>query len=116
MNDSIGWISEKLGVAPERRYTGGDRGWIGDSPFIFLDTKKIRALGWKPKLTIRQGSTDDRLACPTIAGFSTHASNGTGVLAHEARDFDTCGDRAVDAASPGGSFTPGGVDRRRLRR
>ena len=55
VNDSIGWISQKLGVNPERRYTGGDRGWIGDSPFIFLDTKKVRSLGWKPKLTIRQG-------------------------------------------------------------
>ena len=55
VNDSIGWISQKLGVNPERRYTGGDRGWIGDSPFIFLDTKKVRSLGWKPRLTIRQG-------------------------------------------------------------
>jgi UDP-glucose 4-epimerase len=44
-----------MGVTPEREYTGGDRGWIGDSPFIFLDTTKVRSLGWKPKLTIRQG-------------------------------------------------------------
>ena len=36
-------------------YTGGDRGWIGDNPFIFLDTKKIQSTGWKPKLTIEQG-------------------------------------------------------------
>jgi UDP-glucose 4-epimerase len=55
VNDSLTWICEKLGVTPARTYTGGDRGWIGDSPFIFLDTKKLRALGWKPKLTIRQG-------------------------------------------------------------
>ena len=55
VNDSIGWISAKMGVGPERRYAGGDRGWIGDSPFIFLDTKKVRSLGWRPKLTIRQG-------------------------------------------------------------
>lgn len=55
VNDSIGWISETLGVDPQRYYTGGDRGWIGDNPFIFLDTVKIRALGWKPKLSIREG-------------------------------------------------------------
>jgi UDP-glucose 4-epimerase len=55
VNDSIGWITSHLGVAPATSYTGGDRGWIGDSPFIFLDTAKIRALGWKPKLTIREG-------------------------------------------------------------
>ncbi|HEY2584612.1 MAG TPA: NAD-dependent epimerase/dehydratase family protein [Tepidisphaeraceae bacterium] len=55
VNDSLTWICEKLGVTPARTYTGGERGWIGDSPFIFLDTKKLRSLGWKPKLTIRQG-------------------------------------------------------------
>lgn len=55
VNDSIGWISETLGVKPKLEYTGGDRGWIGDNPFIFLDTKRIQALGWKPKLNIREG-------------------------------------------------------------
>jgi UDP-glucose 4-epimerase len=55
VNDSIGWISEALGLKPQLEYTGGDRGWIGDNPFIFLDTKKIRALGWQPKLSIREG-------------------------------------------------------------
>jgi len=55
VNDSIGWITGHLGLAPKLNYTGGERGWIGDNPFIFLDTAKIRALGWKPKLTIQQG-------------------------------------------------------------
>jgi UDP-glucose 4-epimerase len=55
VDDSIGWICEHLGVAPERTYTGGERGWIGDSPFIFLDCARIRSLGWKPRLTIREG-------------------------------------------------------------
>jgi UDP-glucose 4-epimerase len=55
VNDSIEWIIRALGVSPVLDYTGGDRGWIGDNPFIFLDTTRIRALGWKPKLTIREG-------------------------------------------------------------
>jgi UDP-glucose 4-epimerase len=61
---SIGWISEYLGLSPERVYAGGERGWIGDSPFIFLDCSRIRALGWQPKLSIRDGviSTLDYLA------------------------------------------------------
>ncbi|HEY9778033.1 MAG TPA: NAD-dependent epimerase/dehydratase family protein [Planktothrix sp.] len=54
VNDSIGWITKHLGVTPILGYTGGERGWIGDNPFIFLDTAKIRALGWRPKLTIEQ--------------------------------------------------------------
>lgn len=55
VDDSIGWICEYLGVSPQRTYTGEDRGWIGDSPFIFLDCSRIRALGWKPRLGIREG-------------------------------------------------------------
>ena len=55
VNDSIGHICNALGLSPELEYTGGNRGWIGDNPFIFLDTKKIQATGWKPKLTIEQG-------------------------------------------------------------
>ncbi len=53
LNDSIRWICEHLGLTPALDYTGGDRGWIGDNPFIFLDTARIRALGWTPTLTIR---------------------------------------------------------------
>jgi UDP-glucose 4-epimerase len=55
VNDSIGWICEALNVKPTMQYSGGDRGWIGDNPFIFLETKRIQALGWKPKHTIREG-------------------------------------------------------------
>jgi UDP-glucose 4-epimerase len=55
VNDSIGWITAHLGLAPQLTYTGGDRGWVGDNPFIFLDATRMRALGWKPRLSIRQG-------------------------------------------------------------
>lgn len=54
VNDSIGWICEYLGVHPKLTYSGGERGWVGDSPFILLDCSRIRALGWKPRLTIRE--------------------------------------------------------------
>jgi UDP-glucose 4-epimerase len=55
VRDSVGWICERLKLQPMLNYTGGDRGWIGDNPFIFLDCAKIRALGWQPRLSIRQG-------------------------------------------------------------
>ena len=54
VNDSIGWICEELSLKPELLYTGGDRGWVGDNPFIFLETSRIQALGWTPKLGIRE--------------------------------------------------------------
>jgi UDP-glucose 4-epimerase len=55
VNDSIDIICNELNVSPHLIYSGGDRGWIGDNPFIFLDTTKIEMLGWKPKLSIREG-------------------------------------------------------------
>lgn len=55
VNDSIGWICAALGLAPRIEYGGGERGWVGDNPFIFLDTRKIRALGWQPSLSIQEG-------------------------------------------------------------
>jgi UDP-glucose 4-epimerase len=54
VTDSIGWITAHLGLRPRLSFTGGERGWVGDSPFIFLDTRMIRALGWSPKLSIRE--------------------------------------------------------------
>jgi UDP-glucose 4-epimerase len=54
VNDSIGWICEHLGLHPKLTYSGGERGWIGDSPFILLDCSRIRSLGWRPRLTIKQ--------------------------------------------------------------
>jgi UDP-glucose 4-epimerase len=55
VNDSIGWICAALNVKPDITYSGGERGWVGDNPFIFLDTRRIRELGWRPRLNIEQG-------------------------------------------------------------
>jgi len=53
--DSIGWITDKLGVKPRLTFAGGPRGWAGDSPRILLDCSRLRALGWRPETTIRRG-------------------------------------------------------------
>jgi UDP-glucose 4-epimerase len=37
--------------AAQIRYTGGDRGWVGDVPKFRYDTGKLKALGWIPKLS-----------------------------------------------------------------
>jgi UDP-glucose 4-epimerase len=70
VNDSIRWITAHLGVNPVLEYTGGARGWVGDSPFIFLDCRRIRALGWTPTLTIQQAvirTLDYLRAYPALA-------------------------------------------------
>src|SRR5207248_3132257 len=55
VTDSVDWICEFLRLRPELEFTGGDRGWIGDTPFIFLDTAKIQKTGWSAQLSIREG-------------------------------------------------------------
>jgi UDP-glucose 4-epimerase len=52
VDESIEIIAGHLGASPHIEHAGGRRGWIGDSPLIRLDTKRIRELGWQPQLTI----------------------------------------------------------------
>ena len=41
-------------INTEYVYTGGKRGWIGDSPLVHLNTKKAKEFGWQPKITIEE--------------------------------------------------------------
>ena len=46
-------VCKELGLKDvDFKYTGGERGWIGDSPFIHLDISKIKSYGWKPTKSI----------------------------------------------------------------
>ncbi len=40
-------VIEEMGLASRIRYTGGDRGWIGDVPEFRYDVSKVNNLGWK---------------------------------------------------------------------
>ncbi len=55
---SIKIITKKLGLNPKLHFSGGKRGWVGDNPFIFLDTRKIRSKGWKPNFSIEKSVMD----------------------------------------------------------
>jgi UDP-glucose 4-epimerase len=66
VNDSIGWICSALGLTPRVEYAGGERGWVGDSPFILLDIARIRKLGWQPAVSIQHGINR------TLAYLRTH--------------------------------------------
>lgn len=54
VRDSVEIITKRMGVTPHIHYGGGQRGWVGDSPLIQLDTSRIRALGWKPTKSISE--------------------------------------------------------------
>lgn len=48
-------VCEELGLKGVKfKYTGGARGWVGDSPHIHLDNTRIKGLGWKPTRTIQE--------------------------------------------------------------
>lgn len=49
-------VCDEMGLKDvEFRFTGGLRGWLGDSPFVHLDISKIRGCGFSPRITIREG-------------------------------------------------------------
>lgn len=52
VDDSIAIICEHMGLQPDLEYTGGKRGWAGDSPRIELECSRIRELGWAPTVSI----------------------------------------------------------------
>lgn len=55
VKDSIAEITRHMGLEPELEYAGGRRGWPGDSPLILLDCSRLRGLGWRPSLSIKEG-------------------------------------------------------------
>ena len=47
------WCLEAMGLDPASTplvYSGGSRGWKGDVPFVNLDTSRMQALGWEPRM------------------------------------------------------------------
>ncbi len=71
VRESVRIICAKLGVSPDVVYGGGTRGWVGDSPRIQLDTRKIRALGWAPRHGLPEAVSDTveyLLANPELFG------------------------------------------------
>lgn len=48
-------VREELGLPDARiQYGSGNRGWPGDVPRFAYDTRRIRALGWTPRLDSRE--------------------------------------------------------------
>jgi UDP-glucose 4-epimerase len=48
-------VCREMGLADTSyRFTGGDRGWIGDAPLVLLDTQRIRSLGWAPRVPVEE--------------------------------------------------------------
>ena len=49
-------VTDELGLQGIKyEYTGGSRGWVGDSPLVLLSIEKMKSLGWQPKFTSEEG-------------------------------------------------------------
>lgn len=44
-------VCEEMGLNPAFKFTGGDRGWIGDVPEFIYSLEKVHNLGWHAKMT-----------------------------------------------------------------
>lgn len=44
-------VLEEMNAEREIKFTGGNRGWVGDVPFFTYSLDKIHQLGWKAKYT-----------------------------------------------------------------
>ena len=52
VRDSVRWICDEMELSPRLEFGAGNRGWIGDNPFVFLDVQKAMSTGWSPAHTI----------------------------------------------------------------
>ena len=49
-------ITSEMGLlSVDYRFTGGARGWLGDSPIVHLDTSRMRDFGWQPMTRNEEG-------------------------------------------------------------
>lgn len=47
-------VCNEIGVDPKFKFTGGDRGWPGDTPYTILSIEKAKKVGWEPKYTCEE--------------------------------------------------------------
>lgn len=55
VDEIVNTILETAGAKTKKKYLGGNKGWKGDNNFVYLDNKKLKALGWKPKYSFKEG-------------------------------------------------------------
>jgi UDP-glucose 4-epimerase len=49
-------VCDEMGLTNVKfHFTGGVRGWLGDSPFVHLDISRIKEVGFRPQVSIEDG-------------------------------------------------------------
>jgi UDP-glucose 4-epimerase len=60
-------VVKEMSPAAKIRYTGGNRGWVGDVPKFNYSVAKLKRLGWSPRLTSDQAVA--RAVAEIVAGI-----------------------------------------------
>lgn len=55
VDEIVNTILKVANIHIEREYLGGDKGWLGDNNFVYLDNRKLKQFGWKPRYSFKQG-------------------------------------------------------------
>lgn len=55
---SANWIADHLSLTPVFTFEGGQRGWVGDNPYIHLSVEKLKSLGWVNQYSIEESVKD----------------------------------------------------------
>ena len=58
VKQSANWISDYLSIKPTLTFEGGERGWVGDNPYIHLSVEKLKSLGWVNHYSIEESVKD----------------------------------------------------------
>lgn len=73
VKDIAAMVIEEMGLNAEIKYTGGDRGWVGDVPEFRYDLSKVNTLGWKAAYTSNESV---RLAIQKALGNEGGCNSG----------------------------------------
>ena len=55
VDEIVDTILDAAHITIKKKYLGGKRGWKGDNNFVHLDNRKLKKLGWRPKLSFKEG-------------------------------------------------------------
>jgi len=58
VKQSAYWISDYLSISPTLTFEGGEKGWVGDNPYIHLSVEKLKSLGWVNQYSIEESVKD----------------------------------------------------------
>jgi UDP-glucose 4-epimerase len=55
VDEIVNTILDEAKISITKKYQGGKRGWKGDNNFVHLDNRRLKKLGWKPKVRQKEG-------------------------------------------------------------